>query len=133
VVIENLYITYYVPVIALLADWLEVDLVELCFYGHLLVARGAGKVVDAPGLVERGEHVALDDLVAHVAEVAKQLVVVRLAVGQALALVVTVTEERLLALGAHKVLHVPMLAYKGHEYVFTDFWPNRQHMAYLVQ
>ena len=36
----------------------------------------------------------------------------RLAVGQALALVVTVAQEGLLALGAHKVLHVPVLAWK---------------------
>ena len=71
-------------------------------------------MVDAPGLVQRGEHVALDDLVAHVAEVSEQLVVVGLAVGEPLALVVLVAEERLLALGAHEVLHVPVLPEGGH-------------------
>ena len=50
------------------------------------------------------------DLVADVAEVAEELVVVCLAVGQALALVVAVAEERLLALGAHEVFHAPVLA-----------------------
>ena len=52
----------------------------------------------------------LTDLVAHVAEVAEELVVVRLAVGQPLPLVVLVPKERLLALGADEVLHVPVLA-----------------------
>lgn len=37
------------PVITFLADWFEVDLVELGFDGHLLVAGGAGEVVDTPG------------------------------------------------------------------------------------
>ena len=36
------------PVVALLADRLEVHLVELCLGGHLLVAGGAGEVVNAP-------------------------------------------------------------------------------------
>jgi hypothetical protein len=38
------------PVVALLAHWLQVDLVELGLDRHLLVAGGAGKVVDAPGV-----------------------------------------------------------------------------------
>ena len=49
-------------VVALLADGLEVDLVELGLDAHLLVARGAGKVVYAPRLVQRSEHVAGDYL-----------------------------------------------------------------------
>jgi hypothetical protein len=36
------------PVITLLADGLEVDLVELGLDGHLLVAGRAREVVDAP-------------------------------------------------------------------------------------
>ena len=39
--------------------------------------------------------------------------VVRLAVGQALPLVVPVTQERLLALGTDEVLYVPVLAERG--------------------
>ena len=54
------------------------------------------------------------DLVADVAEVAEELVVVCLAVGQALALVVAVAEEWLLALGAHEVLNTPVLAQRRH-------------------
>ena len=50
-------------------------------------------MVDAPGLAERCEDVAVDDLVADVAEVAEQLVVVGLAVGQALPLVVPEQER----------------------------------------
>jgi len=98
----------WIPVVTLFANGFEVDLVELCLDCHFLVARGAGKVVDTPGLVEGGEDVALDDLVADVAQVAKQLVVVGLAVGQTLPLVVTVPQKRFLALGTNKVLHMPM-------------------------
>ena len=67
-----------------------------------------------PGLVESREHVPGDDGVAHVAEVPEQLVVVGLAVGQALALVVPVAKEGLLALGADKVLDTPVLAQGRH-------------------
>ena len=52
----------YLLVVALLAYGLEVDLVELGLDAHLLVARGAGKVVYAPRLVQRSEHVAGDYL-----------------------------------------------------------------------
>ena len=38
------------------------NLVEFSFEVHLLVAGGAGEVVNAPGLVQRSEHVALDNL-----------------------------------------------------------------------
>jgi len=100
----------WIPVVALFANGLEVDLVKLGFDGHLLIAGGAGKVVDTPGLVEGGEHVALDHLVADVTKVPKHLVVVGLAVCQPLALVVTVPQKWFLALGTDKVLHMPMLS-----------------------
>ena len=38
------------------------NLVELCLEAHLLVAGAAGEVIDAPGLVQRREHVRLDHL-----------------------------------------------------------------------
>ncbi len=72
----------WVLLVALLADGLKVHLVELGPHRHLLVAGGARKVVDAPGLVEGSEYVALDHLVAHVAEIPEHLMEVRLAVGQ---------------------------------------------------
>lgn len=65
---------------------------------------------NSPGFVEGSEDISLDDLVADIAEVSKELVVVGLAVGQALPLVVPVAQERLLALGTHKVLNMPVLA-----------------------
>ena len=52
----------------------------------------------------------MDDLVAHVAEVAKELVVVSLTVGKALPFVVTIAEERLLTFGTNEMLNVPMFA-----------------------
>ena len=63
-----------------------------------------------PSLVKSREDVTLDDLVAHVAEVAKELVVVSLAVGKALPFVVTIAEERLLTFGTNEMLNVPMFA-----------------------
>jgi len=71
-------------------------------------------VVDAPGFVKGSEHVALDNLVADIAKISKQLVIVSFAVGQPLALVVSVAQEGLLALGADKVLHVPMFSKGSH-------------------
>jgi len=102
-----------ISVVTFLTDRLEVHLVELALHRHLLVTGGAGEVVDAPGLVEGREDVALYDLVADLAEVAEQLVVVSLAVGQAFPLVVPVTQERFLTLGADKVLHTPVLPQGG--------------------
>jgi len=102
-----------VSVVALFADGFQVDLVELGLDGHLLVAGRAGKVVDAPGLIEGGEDVALDHLVAHVAKVTEQLVVVGLAVGQTLSLVVAVTQEWLLALCTYEVFNVPVFSKSG--------------------
>ena len=49
--------------------------------------------------------ISSNHLVADKADVAKQLVVVVLAVGQALLLVMARAKEGLLTLGAHKVLH----------------------------
>lgn len=66
--------------------------------------------MDAPGLVEGSKHISCNDIVADVAEIPKELVIVSLAVSQALLFVVSVTQERLLALGTNKVLHMPVLA-----------------------
>jgi len=97
-------------VITLLTNWLQIYFIKLGLDRHLLVAGGAGEVVDAPGLVEGREHVALDHLVADVAKVSKQLMVVSLAIGQTLPLIMTIAQERFLTLGTDKVLHAPMFA-----------------------
>lgn len=60
-----------ISVVTFLTHGLQIDLIELALHCHLLVAGGAGEVVDAPGLVEGREHVALDHLVADVAKVSK--------------------------------------------------------------
>jgi len=104
----------WVAVIALLTDRLEVNLVELCLDRHLLVTRRTSKVVDAPRLIEGGEHVSLDNLVAHLTKVPKQLMVVSLTVGKAFPLVVPVAKERLLALCADKVFDMPMFSKSSH-------------------
>jgi len=63
--------------------------------------------MSAPGLVEGTEHISVDDVIAHKADVAKQLMVVDLTVRQALLLIMTSAQERLLTLGTHKVLNMP--------------------------
>lgn len=60
-----------VPVVALFANWFEVDLVEFCLDCHLLVTGGAGEVVHAPGLVQGCKHVSLNNVVADMAEVSE--------------------------------------------------------------
>lgn len=70
-------------------------------------------MIHAPRFVQRREHVARDHLVAHEAQVAEQLMVVRLAVRQPLLLVVAMAQEGLLALGTHEVLDVPVFSERG--------------------
>jgi hypothetical protein len=48
-----------------------VKLKKLGFLAHLLVTYRAGKVVDTPSLVEGTEHISINDIVAHKADVAK--------------------------------------------------------------
>lgn len=81
---------------------------------HLSVAHRTGKVMDTPRLIQGREHVARNHLVAHKAQVAEQLMVVRLTIGQPAFLVVTMAQERFLALGAHEMLDVPVLAQRRH-------------------
>jgi len=102
-------------VVAELTHRLQIKLEKLALLTHLPFADGACKMVDMPGFVEGMEHVARDDGVTGEADVAEQLMVVDLAVGQALLLVVARTEERLLTLGTHKVLHMPCLAQGVHD------------------
>lgn len=95
--------------IALLTDRLLIKLKELCLLRHLGVTRGAGKVVLAPGLVESRHNISIDHSVANEAQVSKQLMVMGFTIGQSLAFIMAVPHEGLFTLGAHKMLHVPML------------------------
>ena len=63
-------------------------------------------MIDAPGLVEGGKNIALNNLIAYVAKVSKELVVVGFTVGKAFPLVVAVSHERLLALQIKFVHHL---------------------------
>lgn len=97
--------------VALLAHWLHVKLHKLVLEGELGVAGRACKTVDTPSLVEGRHHISFDNTIAVVANISKQLVIVCFTVGQALALVVTVSQERFLTLSTHKMLHMPLLAH----------------------
>lgn len=101
-------------VVALLARGLQVQLVEFGLLVELLVAHRTGKVMHAPGLVQSGEYISPNDLVAHEAQVPEQLMIVGLAVRQALLLVMPMSQEWLLTAGTHKVLHMPMFTQGGH-------------------
>jgi len=75
-------------------------------------------VVDAPRFVQRCKHVALNDLVAGVAKVSKQLVVVCFTVGQSLAFIMSVSKERFFTLCTHEVFHVPVFSQCCHNTLF---------------
>lgn len=100
----------WIFIVAFLTNWLQIDLIELCFQVHLLVAGGAGKVIHAPGFVQGCKHITLDHLVTGVAKVAKKLMVVSLAESQTFSLVMPVSKEWFLTLGTHEVFHMPMFA-----------------------
>lgn len=70
-----------ISIVAFFADWFQINFVEFGVDGHLLVAGRAGEMVDTPGFVECREYIPLNDLVANVAEITKELMVMGLAVG----------------------------------------------------
>jgi len=67
-------------------------------------------MIDAPGLVEGRKNVALNNLIANIAKVPKQLMVMGLTVSKALSFIVAVTQKRFLTLCTHKMLYMPMLS-----------------------
>lgn len=97
-------------VVALLAHRLQIQLVELCLLIHLLVADRAGEMMHAPSLVQRGENITTNYLVADKAQISKQLMIMSFTVGQALLLIMAMSQERFLAFSANKVLYMPMFA-----------------------
>jgi len=66
-------------------------------------------MIDAPGLVEGGKNIALNNLIAYVAKVSKELVVVGFTIGKPLPLVVAISQEGFLTFCTNKMLHMPML------------------------
>lgn len=54
--------------------------------------------------------IASNDLIANETQISKELMIMRLAIGQASLLVVPMTQEGLLTLGAHEMLHMPVLS-----------------------
>lgn len=65
-------------------------------------------MIDTPCLVESCKNVTLNNLIANIAKVSKQLMVVGFAVGKAFSLIVTISKKRLLTLCTHKMLDMPM-------------------------
>jgi len=66
-------------------------------------------MIDAPGLVEGGKNIALNNLIAYVAKVSKELVVVGFTVSKPLPLIVPISQEGFLTFCTDKMLHMPML------------------------
>jgi len=65
-------------------------------------------MIDAPGLVEGGKNIALNNLIAYVAKVSKELVVVGFTVGKPLPLIMPISQEGFLTFCTDKMLHMPM-------------------------
>lgn len=80
-------------------------------------------MVDTPGFVEGTEHISIDNVVAHKADVAKKLVIVDFAVSQTFFLIVASSQERFFALGTYKMLNMPSLA-KGMHNPFLNGAPT---------
>lgn len=96
-----------------------VVLVELGASAQRRVAHGAREVVHAPRLVQRREHISSDDLVAYIAKVAKQLMVMLFTISQAFLLVMPMTMKWLLALGTYEMLNMPVFSKSSHNPFFN--------------
>lgn len=83
------------------------------------IANGAGKMMYTPCFVQCRENITSNDLVAHIAQISKQLMVMLLAVGKSLLLVMAMTMEWLLTFGTYEVLNMPMLS-KGSDNSLLD-------------
>lgn len=109
----------WVSVITLLADRFQVNLIKFGLDSHLLVTRAAGEVVNTPSLVQGSKHVRLDNLVADIAEVPKQLMVMGLTVSKTLPFIMPVSKERLLTLGTNEMFHMPVFTKSCHDSLFN--------------
>lgn len=76
-------------------------------------------MVHTPCLVQRGEYVTANNLIANEAEISEQLMVVGFAIGKTTFFVVAVSQKWLLAFGTHKMLNMPMLA-QGSDNAFLN-------------
>jgi len=97
-------------------------------------------MIDAPSLVEGGKNITLNNLIAHVAQVSKELVVVSLTVSEPFSFVVTISQEGFLTFCTNKMLHTPMLPECRHNSFFyrspagsTDRDPHLVMAAQAVQ
>ena len=106
-------------IVASLARWLHVELVELRLVVHLLITEGAGEAWNAPALPEGLEGLSSTRLATLEAQIAVQHVIVSLTVGESFLLVVTVAEEGLLTHGTHKVLYMPVLPESSDDSLFN--------------
>lgn len=107
--------------VTLLTHRLHVKLNKLVLQSQFGVAGGTREAVDTPGFIQSRNNITLDHSVAVVADITKKLVVVSLAVSQSFPLIMPMTQKRLLTLGAHEVLHMPLLAH-GIDHTAFD-WP----------
>ena len=66
--------------VTLLTTRLQVDIVKFGFFCQMSFTEGTCKMFRTPGLVQCGDGIAINDLVTNKAHIAKQLVVMSLAV-----------------------------------------------------
>lgn len=105
----------------------QVHVVEATALAHRSAAEVAGEVPRTPALVQRGEHVARDQLRANVTGAAEQLLEVWFAVGLAVALVVRSAEERLFTLGTDLVRSRSALEKKRFQITFDSIVAKMVH------
>lgn len=90
---------------------LHVKLNKFVLESEFGVASGAGEAADAPGFVQSRHHISLDHTVTVVAHVSEKLIIMSLTISQSFAFIMTMTQKRLLTLGTHEMLDVPLLAH----------------------
>lgn len=92
------------PLVAAAAGRTFVVFVELALGAKGCVAHRAREVVYAPRFVQRRENIASNNLVAHITQIAKELMIMLLAVSKSLLLIMTMPMERFFTFCTDKVL-----------------------------
>lgn len=97
--------------VTFLTHRLHVKFHKLVLEGELGVTGRAREAIHTPSLIQSRHHISFDHTVAMITNITKELVVVSLAVSKSFSLVMTVSQERLLALGTDKMLNMPLFAH----------------------
>lgn len=98
------------PLVALLANGLFIVFVKFGFLIHFGIANRTREMMHTPCLIQRGEYVTTDNLIANEAEISEQLMIVRFTIGKATFFIMTMSQKRFLAFSTNKMLNMPMFS-----------------------